>query len=69
VAAELESGFHVVSFDVRGSGGSDAPRRIRDYRLDQLADDIGRVIDAVAAGKKVHLLGHDWGSVQAWHRP
>ncbi|MEV0362997.1 alpha/beta fold hydrolase [Nocardia fusca] len=67
VAAELESTFHMVSFDVRGSGESDAPRRIRDYRLDRLADDIGRVIDAVAAGKKVHLLGHDWGSVQAWH--
>lgn len=67
VAAELEYAFHVVTFDVRGSGDSDAPRRIRDYRLDRLADDIGRVIDAVAAGKQVHLVGHDWGSVQAWH--
>jgi len=67
VAAELESAFHVVSFDVRGSGDSDAPRRIREYRLDRLADDIGRVIDAVAAGKRVHLVGHDWGSAQAWH--
>ncbi|WP_245660493.1 alpha/beta fold hydrolase [Nocardia kruczakiae] len=67
VAARLESAFHVVSFDVRGSGDSDAPTRIRDYRLDQLADDIGRVIDAVSADDKVHLVGHDWGSVQAWH--
>lgn len=67
VAAELESTFHVVSFDVRGSGDSEAPRRIRDYRLDRLVDDIGRVIDTVAADKRVHVVGHDWGSVQAWH--
>ncbi|MFE7723336.1 alpha/beta fold hydrolase [Nocardia rhizosphaerihabitans] len=67
VVGELAATFHVVSFDVRGSGASQAPSRIRDYRLDQLADDIGRVIDAVAPGKRVHLVGHDWGSVQAWH--
>lgn len=67
VADELASTLRVVTFDVRGSGGSAKPRRIRDYRLDQLADDIGRVIDAVSPGRPVHLLGHDWGSVQAWH--
>lgn len=67
VAAELESSFHVVTFDVRGSGRSGAPREIRDYRLDQLGDDIRTVIDAVAPDRQVHLLGHDWGSVQAWH--
>ncbi|TQC49822.1 alpha/beta fold hydrolase [Rhodococcus sp. WS4] len=67
VAGELASSLRVVTFDVRGSGASGRPRRIRDYRLDQLADDIGRVIDAVSPGRPVHLLGHDWGSVQAWH--
>ena len=67
VASELASSLHVVTFDVRGSGGSGQPRRIRDYRLDQLADDIGRVIDTVSPGRPVHLLGHDWGSVQTWH--
>lgn len=67
VADELDTTFHVVTFDVRGSGRSDRPRRIRDYRLDQLADDIGRVIDTVSPSRPLHLLGHDWGSVQAWH--
>lgn len=67
MADELESAFHVVSFDVRGAGSSEAPPRIADYRLDQLTDDIGRVMDAVAPGEQVHLVGHDWGSVQAWH--
>jgi pimeloyl-ACP methyl ester carboxylesterase len=67
VVDRLASSFHVVTFDVRGSGQSGAPRRIRDYRLDQLADDIRRIIDAVSPERPVHLIGHDWGSVQAWH--
>ncbi|MFC9834766.1 alpha/beta fold hydrolase [Rhodococcus sp. NPDC127530] len=67
VAGELASTLRVVTFDVRGSGASGRPRRISDYRLDQLADDIGRVVDAVSPGRPVHLAGHDWGSVQAWH--
>ncbi|MFD6107038.1 alpha/beta fold hydrolase [Nocardia salmonicida] len=67
VASELASTLHVVTYDVRGSGESGQPKRIKDYRLDQLADDIGRVIDAVSPTRPVHLLAHDWGSVQAWH--
>lgn len=67
LAGDLAREWHVVALDVRGSGASDSTRRIRDYRLDQLADNLGRVIDAVAPGKPVHLVGHDWGSVQAWH--
>ncbi|MFD4356176.1 alpha/beta fold hydrolase [Nocardia sp. NPDC058518] len=67
VAGRLASTLHVVTFDVRGSGESGRPTRIKDYRLDQLAEDIGRVIDAVSPQRPVHLLGHDWGSVQAWH--
>ncbi|MFE7720797.1 alpha/beta fold hydrolase [Nocardia rhizosphaerihabitans] len=67
VANDLVPALRVITFDVRGSGASGKPRRIKDYRLDQLADDIGRVIDTVSPGQPVHLLGHDWGSVQAWH--
>lgn len=67
VVEELASTVRVVTFDVRGSGGSGRPKLIKDYRLDQLADDIGRIIDEVSPGRPVHLLGHDWGSVQAWH--
>ncbi|VFA91137.1 Soluble epoxide hydrolase [Nocardia farcinica] len=67
VAAQLAKSFHVVAPDVRGSGGSDRPRRLTAYRLDQLACDIGAVLDAVAPDKRVHVVGHDWGAVQAWH--
>jgi pimeloyl-ACP methyl ester carboxylesterase len=35
-----------------------------DFRL--LGDDLDAVIDAVARGRRVHLIGHDWGGVQGW---
>lgn len=59
--------FRVVTYDVRGAGGSDAPRRTRAYRLEQLAADTTAVADAVSPDAPVHLLAHDWGSVQSWH--
>ena len=67
VAANLVSRYHVVSYDVRGAGASGAPDRQHGYRLDQLADDLARVADTASPGQPVHLLGHDWGSVQCWH--
>ncbi|MGI5251014.1 alpha/beta fold hydrolase [Actinacidiphila glaucinigra] len=68
VAGRLAArGLHVVSYDVRGSGASDKPRRTRAYRLPRLAADTTAVADAVSPGAPVHLLTHDWGSVQSWH--
>ncbi|MFF3561982.1 alpha/beta fold hydrolase [Streptomyces sp. NPDC002574] len=68
VATRLAArGFHVVTYDVRGSGASGAPRRNRAYRLPQLAADTTAVADAVSPDAPVHLLTHDWGSVQSWH--
>jgi pimeloyl-ACP methyl ester carboxylesterase len=63
--ALVEAGFRVVRYDVRGAGASGAPVSRGGYRLDQLADDLFAVIEAV--GGPVHLAGHDWGSIQAWH--
>jgi pimeloyl-ACP methyl ester carboxylesterase len=67
VASRLVGRFHVVTYDVRGSGASGAPRRTRAYRLPQLAADTAAIADAVSPGAPVHLLTHDWGSVQSWH--
>lgn len=67
VAAELAGRFRVVVYDVRGAGESGKPRRRNDYRLDQLADDLAVVIDAVSPDRPVHLLAHDWGAIQSWH--
>jgi pimeloyl-ACP methyl ester carboxylesterase len=67
IVERLADDFRVVTYDTRGAGASDKPGRIADYRLDRLAADLQVVIDHVDAGAGVHLVGHDWGSVQVWH--
>jgi NAD(P)-dependent dehydrogenase (short-subunit alcohol dehydrogenase family)/pimeloyl-ACP methyl ester carboxylesterase len=67
VAARLAGRFHVVLYDVRGHGRSTAPRPLRGgFTLEKLTDDFLAVIDAVSPDRPVHLVGHDWGSVQSW---
>ncbi|GAB3686516.1 alpha/beta fold hydrolase [Angustibacter aerolatus] len=62
----LEPHLRVVTYDVRGAGASGAPRRRTGYRLGQLAADLHAVAAAVSPDRPVHLVGHDWGSIQAW---
>ncbi|MFI7245495.1 SDR family oxidoreductase [Streptomyces qinglanensis] len=67
VAHRLQDRFHVVLYDVRGCGRSTAPKPLRGgFTLEKLTDDFLAVIDAVSPGEPVHLVGHDWGSVQGW---
>lgn len=66
VAAELATRFHVVRYDVRGAGASDAPRGTAAYRVQHLKDDLFAVADAVSPDRPVHVVAHDWGSIQAW---
>lgn len=66
VADALSDRFRVVRYDVRGAGASSAPRETRAYRLEHLKDDLIAVADAVSPGAPVHLVGHDWGSIQSW---
>ncbi|MFG2498301.1 SDR family oxidoreductase [Streptomyces sp. NPDC048441] len=67
VAERLADRFHVVLYDVRGHGRSTAPKPLRGgFTLEKLTDDFVAVADAVSPDKPVHLVGHDWGSVQAW---
>ncbi|SOZ35129.1 alpha/beta fold hydrolase [Cupriavidus neocaledonicus] len=66
VAARLAGRFDVVAYDVRGAGRSTAPQGTAAYRLQKLADDFIAVIDAVSPQRAVHLVGHDWGSIQGW---
>lgn len=57
--------YNVVAYDVRGAGESSTPARRSGYAFPQLVADISAVIDSVGVGQ-VHLLAHDWGSIQAW---
>ncbi|QNA74244.1 SDR family oxidoreductase [Streptomyces sp. So13.3] len=67
VADRLADRFHVVLYDVRGHGRSTAPEPLRGgFRLEKLTDDFLAVADAVSPERPVHLVGHDWGSVQGW---
>src|SRR5689334_20131587 len=57
----------VVTYDVRGAGGSSAPASRSGYRMSKLLGDLAAVIEHVRPdGGPVHLVGHDWGSVQMW---
>jgi pimeloyl-ACP methyl ester carboxylesterase len=58
--------FLLVAYDVRGAGGSDAPRGPAAYDLSRLGDDLLAVLDALAPDRAVHLVGHDWGGIQSW---
>jgi pimeloyl-ACP methyl ester carboxylesterase len=66
VARGLGERCQVVSYDVRGAGESGRPTGRAAYRLPLLVDDLFAVLEAVAPHQPVHLLGHDWGSVQLW---
>ncbi|MEU9020986.1 SDR family oxidoreductase [Actinomadura sp. NPDC048394] len=66
VAERLAGRFRVITYDVRGAGGSSAPSDPLDYGLDALMGDLEAVLDGVGADEPVHLVGHDWGSVQGW---
>lgn len=62
----LAPDFHVVTYDVRGAGASEKPRAQRAYRMRQLVDDLRAVLDATSLTRPVHLVAHDWGSIQSW---
>ncbi|MBK5153346.1 SDR family oxidoreductase [Burkholderia sp. R-69608] len=66
LAALLAHDFHVIAYDVRGAGQSSAPKGTAAYRLGKLTDDFIAVIDAVSPNRAVHLVAHDWGSIQGW---
>ncbi|MGW0960220.1 SDR family oxidoreductase [Streptomyces gelaticus] len=67
VASRLADQWHVVLYDVRGHGRSTAPKPLRGgFTLEKLTDDFLAVIDAASPDRPVHLVGHDWGSVQSW---
>jgi pimeloyl-ACP methyl ester carboxylesterase len=66
VAQELTGEpYNFVAYDVRGAGESTCPATRSGYLFAQLVSDVGTVIDSLGVGP-VHLLAHDWGSIQTW---
>ncbi|MCL6247349.1 alpha/beta fold hydrolase [Acinetobacter sp. ANC 4945] len=66
VIEHLINEFYIVTYDVRGAGQSSVPRKVRDYRLEQLSLDLDSVTQAVLGERSFHLAAHDWGSIQSW---
>ncbi|MGI8754828.1 MAG: alpha/beta fold hydrolase [Acidimicrobiales bacterium] len=66
VADRLAVDHHVVTYDVRGAGASGIPPDRAGYAMAHLVADLVAVADAVSPDEPVHLVGHDWGSVQSW---
>lgn len=60
------NGYRVVAPDMRGYGETDAPAAVDDYDILTLADDMVGILDALGEETAV-MVGHDWGSIVAWH--
>jgi pimeloyl-ACP methyl ester carboxylesterase len=65
VIRELARTHHLIAYDTRNAGASGVVDTPGDFSLKALVDDVFAVLAAVGAAE-VHLVGHDWGSIQGW---
>jgi len=65
-AEKLAERYYVVAYDVRGAGRSTRPDHTAAYDLEHLVNDLAAVVDATSPDQPVHLVCHDWGSIQCW---
>lgn len=61
----VPDGFRFVAPDMRGYGGTDAPREIRAYHMNRLIEDVLALARALQL-PRFDLVGHDWGGAIAW---
>lgn len=61
----IEQGYRVIAPDQRGYNLSDCPRQLSSYTVDQLAEDLLTMTDALGMDK-IYLVAHDWGGGVAW---
>ncbi|MCU1547971.1 MAG: hydrolase, alpha/beta fold superfamily, partial [Arthrobacter sp.] len=65
VIRKLAPTHHVIAYDTRNAGASAVLETPGDFSLKMLVEDVFAVLAAVGASE-VHLVGHDWGSIQGW---
>ncbi|MES1929668.1 short chain dehydrogenase [Salinisphaera dokdonensis CL-ES53] len=66
LVTELACDYRCVRYDVRGAGESSRPAQTSAYTLNHLEADLKAVVDWASPDAPVHLIGHDWGSIQTW---
>src|SRR5438552_9910134 len=60
------AGLRTMAVDQRGYSPGARPAAVADYRIEQCALDALAVAEGLGH-QRVHLLGHDWGAIAAWH--
>jgi pimeloyl-ACP methyl ester carboxylesterase len=63
--ALAEAGWRAVAPDLRGFGGTDAPKGVEAYAMPHLVADVEGLISALGEDQ-VDLVGHDWGALVGW---
>ena len=58
-------GWRCVAPDMRGYGGSSAPRRVADYTVSDISMDMVELHQALG-GRPAIWVGHDWGAPIVW---
>lgn len=63
----LGDDVRIIAYDTRGGGETTVDNGLVNYSIERLAADAFAVVDSIPdrAGP-VHVLAHDWGSVQMW---
>src|SRR5437899_908786 len=60
------AGLRTIAVDQRGYSPGARPAEVADYRIEQCALDAVEIARAFGY-ERVHVLGHDWGAIAAWH--
>ena len=60
-----DAGFRALAPDQRGYGDSDRPKKVTDYDIVHLTDDLLGILDDIGEEKAV-FVGHDWGALIVW---
>jgi len=63
----VAAGHRVGLWDYRGHGRSDAPEDGSAYSMEQVVDDLGRVLDWLAPGEQAVLAGLSFGGLASLH--
>jgi pimeloyl-ACP methyl ester carboxylesterase len=67
VKAFVEAGARLILWDYRGHGRSESPDDPAAYTFDRVLDDLGRVLDWAAPGRRAVLGGISFGGLASLH--